>query len=233
LAALETPIFSAKASASSRNSGECCLRSALFVPVLLVIVHLCRVVYSPNRVSIGGGQDQKPWRWLQDWFFRRGKRAGPLQFTTLQLALCQEQEGRYIKRIPDKWSAGVIKRLKRFAQQMTRKIQTLYLASRDPRTPLTAKCLTIIVVAYALSPIDLIPDFIPVLGYLDDMLLLPAGIYLSIKLIPEPLWQEFQAQAEQRHLNLPKNRRAAGVVGLIWFAVVVAAGYAMWRFYVE
>lgn len=116
---------------------------------------------------------------------------------------------------------------------MKKQIQALHLASRDPRTPFAAKCLMIIVVAYALSPIDLIPDFIPVLGYLDDLLLLPAGIYLSIKLIPEPLWQEFQAQAEKRHLNLSKNRRAAVVIGLIWFGGVVAAGYAVWRFYTE
>jgi uncharacterized membrane protein YkvA (DUF1232 family) len=127
----------------------------------------------------------------------------------------------------------MIKRLEQFAQQMKRQIQALYLASRDPRTPVAAKCLIIITVAYALSPIDLIPDFIPVLGYLDDLVLLPAGIYLSVRLIPTPLWQEFQAQAEQRHLNLPKNRRAAAVVGLIWFAVIVAVGYAMWCFYEE
>lgn len=127
----------------------------------------------------------------------------------------------------------MIKRLKQFAQQMKKQIQSLYLASRDPRTPFAAKCLIVIVVAYALSPVDLIPDFIPVLGYLDDLLLLPAGIYLSIKLIPEPLWQEFQTQAEQRHLNLPKNRRAAVVVGLIWFGGIVAAGYVIWLFYVK
>ena len=122
----------------------------------------------------------------------------------------------------------MIRRLKQFAQQMKKQIQALYMASRDPRTPFAAKCLIIIVVAYALSPIDLIPDFIPVLGYLDDLLLLPTGIYLSIKLIPEPLWQEFQAKAEQRHLNLPKNRQAAMVIGLFWCLGVIATGYVLW-----
>lgn len=126
-------------------------------------------------------------------------------------------------------NAVVIKRLKQFAQQMKKQVNALYLASRDSRTPIAAKCLIVVVVAYALSPIDLIPDFIPVLGYLDDVILLPIGIYLSIKLIPEQLWLEFQAQAEQRLLDLPKNGRAAVIVSLIWCAAVVAAGYAMWR----
>lgn len=116
---------------------------------------------------------------------------------------------------------------------MNKQIQALYLASRDPSTPFAAKCLIIIVVTYALSPIDLIPDFIPILGYLDDLLLLPVGIYLSIRLIPEPLWLEFQTQTEQRHLNLPKNRWAAVVVGLIWFGGIVAAGYTVWLFYAK
>lgn len=79
------------------------------------------------------------------------------------------------------------KRLKCFARAMKQQVKALYLASRDPRTPIAAKCLVVIVVAYALSPIDLIPDFIPVLGYVDDLILLPFGIYLAVKLIPEPL----------------------------------------------
>lgn len=88
-------------------------------------------------------------------------------------------------------------KFRHFARQMKSHVKALHLASRDHRTPMSAKCLVILVVAYALSPIDLIPDFIPVLGYLDDLILLPLGIYLAINLIPEVLWREFQTQAEQ------------------------------------
>lgn len=108
-------------------------------------------------------------------------------------------------------------KLRGFARKMKCHLKTLYLASRDHRTPIIAKCLGIVIVAYALSPIDLIPDFIPILGYLDDLILLPLGIYLAVKLIPEPLWHEFQEQAVQKNdEQLPKNRQAAIVVGLIW-----------------
>ena len=84
--------------------------------------------------------------------------------------------------------------------------------------------------AYALSPIDLIPDFIPILGYLDDLVLLPIGIYLSVKLIPAPLWLEFQAHAELMNLDLPKNKRAGAIIGLIFCVGVGASGYAIWLF---
>ena len=88
-----------------------------------------------------------------------------------------------------------------------------------------------IVVAYALSLIDLIPDFIPILGYLDDLILLSLGIYLAVKLIPEPLWQEFQTQAEQSNMLLPKSRRAVLVVGLIWCMSLVVSVIALWYTY--
>jgi len=79
-----------------------------------------------------------------------------------------------------------------------------------------------------LSPIDLIPDFIPVLGYVDDLILLPFGIYLAVKLIPEPLWHEFQTQVEKSSINLPKSWPAALAIGLFW-CVSLAAIYALWR----
>lgn len=127
--------------------------------------------------------------------------------------------------------ATVIRQLKSFAQYMEKQIGALYLAGRDSRTPIAAKCLIVIVVAYALSPIDLIPDFIPVLGYIDDLILLPLGIYVSIKLIPNHLWREFQRQAEQRRLNLPKNKKAAVMIGVIWGVVIAIALYALWQVY--
>ena len=71
------------------------------------------------------------------------------------------------------------------------------MAARDPRVPLLAKLVVVLVIAYALSPIDLIPDFIPVLGYLDDMLLLPLGIALAIKLMPRDVWEDCEQLLRQ------------------------------------
>ena len=106
--------------------------------------------------------------------------------------------------------------LKAWAQTIKTNTYALYLASRDSRVPLIAKLLIGVVVAYALSPIDLIPDFIPVLGYLDDLILLPAGIWLAIRLVPTKIWQECQAQAIQRGDAMPRSRRAAIVIIAIW-----------------
>ena len=80
---------------------------------------------------------------------------------------------------------------------LKREIHALYLACRHPDTPWYAKLCALLVVGYALSPIDLIPDFIPVLGYLDDLLLLPLGIALVLRMIPEPVLNECRAQAKQ------------------------------------
>ncbi|HEX5035111.1 MAG TPA: DUF1232 domain-containing protein, partial [bacterium] len=81
------------------------------------------------------------------------------------------------------------------ARALKANIHALYLAYRDPRVPWYAKLLILCVVGYALSPIDLIPDFIPILGYLDDLLLLPLGVLLSIKLIPPTVWAECRQKA--------------------------------------
>ncbi|MGL6162390.1 YkvA family protein [Microbulbifer sp.] len=119
--------------------------------------------------------------------------------------------------------------LKRFAREMKLQLRVLYLASRDPRTPLVAKLVLLAIVAYALSPIDLIPDFIPVLGYLDDLILLPLGIYLAAKLVPPELWRELQARAETEPLSLPKSRRGAAFVIVCWLAVLALVGYWLRR----
>lgn len=123
----------------------------------------------------------------------------------------------------------MIERLRRFARRMQQQLQVLYLASRDPRTPLIAKLIVIVVVAYALSPIDLIPDFIPLLGYLDDLLLLPLGIWLAIKLVPAELWHELQARAEAQPLSLPRNFRASVVIAILWIAALAAVAYWLWN----
>lgn len=86
-------------------------------------------------------------------------------------------------------------RLRRWANTLKREGAVLALAARDPRTPWYAKALAALVVAYALSPIDLIPDFIPVIGWLDDLLLVPLGLWLALRLIPRPLMAEFRLRA--------------------------------------
>ena len=97
----------------------------------------------------------------------------------------------------------------------------LYLAGRDSRVPWPAKVLLIMIVAYALSPIDLIPDFVPVLGFLDDLILLPLGIALAIKLTPPEIWEECKEQARSRLASdLPRSRTAAFVIVVIWLAAI-------------
>mgnify|MGYP002635526221 FL=1 len=107
-------------------------------------------------------------------------------------------------------------RLRRAVRALKRDVMTLYLAVLDPRTPWYAKALAACVVAYALSPIDLIPDFVPVLGYLDDLILVPLGVLLVLKLIPAGLLAEFRAKAA----SAPKTRRigriGGGAILILW-----------------
>ena len=107
----------------------------------------------------------------------------------------------------------MLSRLEAQARLLQRETYALYLAARDPRTPWYAKGLVFLVVAYALSPIDLIPDFIPVLGYLDDLLIVPAGIALALTMIPPQVMAEARAKAA----GVPNTR--AGLVGA---AIIVA-----------
>ncbi len=115
-----------------------------------------------------------------------------------------------------------------WAAKVKTDVVALYLAGRDRRTPWLAKAVAVAVVAYALSPIDLIPDFIPVIGYLDDVLLVPLGIMLAVSLIPRQLMSEFRVAAAERG-GLPANRTAAGCVFAVWAATAVAVGaWAIW-----
>ncbi len=98
-------------------------------------------------------------------------------------------------------------------------IYTLYLAYRDPRVPVFAKVVIIVTVAYAFSPIDLIPDFIPVLGYLDDLILLPLGIWLSIRLMPKEVLQEYRKKAKEQLLQRKPNYVMAAVIVLVWLLI--------------
>ncbi|UCF89899.1 MAG: DUF1232 domain-containing protein [Desulfobacterales bacterium] len=111
----------------------------------------------------------------------------------------------------------IVAPLKRWAQRLKIEVYTLYVAYQDHRVPWYAKLFAALVVAYALSPIDLIPDFIPILGYLDDLILLPLGIAIALKMIP-PSVRDDCRKAAQRLLNerLPRNRISALIIILIW-----------------
>ena len=112
-------------------------------------------------------------------------------------------------------------RMRDWAKRLKRDVVALWLAARDPRVPWHAKAMAGIVAAYALSPIDLIPDFIPLLGLLDDLLLVPAGIWIAVRMIPEPLMLQFRQEATRR-AERPSSYVAAAAIALVWFAAAIA-----------
>ena len=119
---------------------------------------------------------------------------------------------------------------KQRARQLKRDIYAIYLAYQDPRTPWYAKLLAICVVGYAFSPIDLIPDPIPILGYLDDLILLPLGIALVLQLIPPVLMEEYRAKAQIAiDKQKPTNWLAAALIVIVWLVVAAFVGRWLWR----
>jgi uncharacterized membrane protein YkvA (DUF1232 family) len=108
-------------------------------------------------------------------------------------------------------------------------VVALYIAARDPRVPWYAKAVAAGVAAYALSPIDLIPDFIPVLGYLDDVILVPLGIALAIRLIPPALFEEHRKAAAERIAKRPVSRIGAAAIIGIWLALGVVGIFWLTR----
>ena len=120
-----------------------------------------------------------------------------------------------------------LNRLKAWAFVLKRDAHAVWLAARDPRTPWYAKALGLAVAAYAFSPIDLIPDFIPVLGYFDDLILVPVGLWLVLRLIPPQVLADHRAAAEAAARRPVSRVAMVGVVG-IWIAVAVAAALAIW-----
>jgi uncharacterized membrane protein YkvA (DUF1232 family) len=115
----------------------------------------------------------------------------------------------------------LLDRLKARARSLTRETLALYLVARDPRTPWYAKLLAAAVVAYALSPFDLIPDFVPVLGYLDDLIIVPAGIALVLRLVPAEVLADCREQARLR-TDRPVSRVGAAIVLGVWLACGLA-----------
>jgi len=120
----------------------------------------------------------------------------------------------------------MLDKLKAWAKRIKRDSVTLWFAGKNPRTPWHAKALGLFVVAYALSPIDLIPDFVPVLGYLDDVLLLPGLIWLAIKLVPPDVLAECRAQADgwmAAQGEKPRSWLGAVLVVAVWIGLTAAA----------
>ena len=112
-------------------------------------------------------------------------------------------------------------RLKEWAKRVRLDVLALYLAARDPRVPWYAKALAALVAAYALSPIDIVPDFIPVLGYLDDLVVLPLGIKVAIRLIPDDVMADLRRQAEERINTRPRSAVGAVIIILVWLTAAV------------
>jgi len=113
--------------------------------------------------------------------------------------------------------------LKRWAAQLKQQTLTVYYAARDPRTPWFVRLLALLVAAYALSPIDLIPDFIPVIGYLDDLLLLPLGIALVVRLTPPEVMADARSKAAQA-VERPVSRGAAVFIVALWLVLLIGLG---------
>jgi uncharacterized membrane protein YkvA (DUF1232 family) len=138
-----------------------------------------------------------------------------------------------------KWRSTMIKAkmfgtLKNKARDVKKKVFILYLACRDPRVPWYAKAFTLLVVAYVFSPVDLIPDFIPVIGCLDDLLLVPLGISIAIKMIPEPVLRDYRKQAEAVQKNDRPTNWAAGILFIaIWILLALWFGKLLYRMIVH
>ena len=121
----------------------------------------------------------------------------------------------------------MLQRATAWAREIRRDVVAIWIASRDPRVPWYVKLLAAVVAAYALSPIDLIPYFVPVLGYLDDIVIVPAGILLIVRLMPDDLMAEFRAEAARRE-GRPRSRAGAVAIVLIWI-LVFAVGLSWMR----
>lgn len=105
----------------------------------------------------------------------------------------------------------------------------LYLSCRDPRVPWYARILIIVTISYALSPIDLIPDFIPIIGYLDDLIIVPAGIFLALKMVPGEVLAEKREKAGKELISLRTRWVAAVIIILIWTFMLLLLFRLVWK----
>ncbi len=125
---------------------------------------------------------------------------------------------------------SILQDWKQWARALKLRTYAIYLAYQDPRTPWYARIFAACVVGYAFSPIDLIPDFIPVIGYLDDLIIVPIGIALALKMIPPQVYAESQAKAQLlMDQARPKNFVAAALIIAVWLALVALGIYGMFR----
>lgn len=124
----------------------------------------------------------------------------------------------------------MIEGLKVRARELKREAYAIYLAARDPRTPWYAKALIFFVVAHTFSPIDLIPDFIPILGYVDDLIITPGGLWLAVRLIPPEVMADARIAAATRRVDQSTGKVGAVLVILIWIIAAVVTIYFFLRF---
>ena len=115
----------------------------------------------------------------------------------------------------------MLNKLKSRARALKDEAFAIYIAAKDPRTPWYAKALIFFVVAHTFSPIDLIPDFIPVLGYLDDLIITPGGIWLAVRLIPPEVLEEARATAATQGIDRRVAIVGAGIILLIWILAII------------
>jgi uncharacterized membrane protein YkvA (DUF1232 family) len=126
-------------------------------------------------------------------------------------------------------SKAMASTLRDWARAIKRDVHAIYLAGRDPRVPWCAKALALCVAGYALSPIDLIPDFVPLLGYLDDVVIVPAGILAVVILIPPEIMAEHRAAAAAA-VERPVSHTASIIVVCIWLVGIALTGWAAYRY---
>jgi len=115
----------------------------------------------------------------------------------------------------------MLDKLKSRARALKNEVFAIYLAAKDPRTPWYAKAVALLTVAYALSPVDLIPDFIPILGYLDDLFIVPAGIALAIRLIPAEVLAEARGRVAGSRVERSVGLVGLGIILLVWIVILI------------
>jgi len=125
--------------------------------------------------------------------------------------------------------SSMLEQLKTRARLLKREAYAIYLAARDPRTPWYVKALIFFVVAHTFSPIDLIPDFIPVLGYLDDLIITPGGIWLAVRLIPPEVLAEARGMAATYEVDRSAGKIGAVMIVLLWISALVVIVYLTLR----
>jgi len=115
------------------------------------------------------------------------------------------------------------------SKQLKSEVYALYLASKHPKTPWYAKAFAVFMIGYALSPIDLIPDFIPVIGYLDDLIIVPAGIALLVTMIPKGVLEECREKARSQSMSMkPRSWTAAMIIVMIWLSAIYITLRLLW-----